>query len=430
MSLAERPLEESSSKPIPQGAESESRDSADSPTRPRRVPKKKTLAGKIGRSSLMLVRRVHLYSGIFMFPWVLLYGFTGWFFNHPQYFSGDEVVSFDSSELQIPALASMPTAQETAEDVVLAMNLDSASREGPTIELTETRSPEFSGYFSYSVSTDDASHQIRIHPETGDGEIRTTFRDSDFDDRSAAPPNPFASIRTVKLPENSLLHVKAAGPDILAELDLDQGDASMGRRSPSLLFSAKADGVPCLVTYNLGSGSVSAVREDSRPTMEAKSFLQRLHLSRTYSPGIGVRWIWALLVDAMFLSMVFWGVSGLMMWWQVKRTRFTGAGVLFASIAFASMMGFGMHDRLTSSAPRGRGGGRPSEAAAKPSQVSARDSSRDDQPSRGAPPRTSSINPSDPRSGRRSARGTRAGENRETDDVPHRNGERQEGQRD
>ncbi len=152
-------------------------------------------------------------------------------------------------------------------------------------------------------------------------------------------------------------------PRILDDLKLSSGEAFGGRRSASLVFAAEADGVPCLVTYSVGGGGITSVREDDRPTMDTKTFLQRLHLARMYSPGFDTRWIWALLVDAMFVSMVFWGVSGLMMWWQVKRTRLLGGGVLIASVVFATLLAMNMHDTLTTGGGRGGGGNRGGAAA-------------------------------------------------------------------
>jgi hypothetical protein len=163
-------------------------------------------------------------------------------------------------------------------------------------------------------------------------------------------------MRGVEIPDNPLEQVQAEVPTILKRFGLAEGEASTGRRAPSLVFSAEADGVPYVVSYNLGNGLISAVREDDPREMETKSFLQRLHLSRTYAPQLNTRWIWALLVDAMFLSMVFWGVSGLLMWWQVKRTRWIGTGVLLSSFAFAAYLGVAMHGELTTTAGRGGGG--------------------------------------------------------------------------
>ena len=45
------------------------------------------------------------------------------------------------------------------------------------------------------------------------------------------------------------------------------------------------------------------------------------------------------------------------MWWQVKRTRILGGGVLVASILFSVFMFYAMHDNLTEGSSRRGGGG-------------------------------------------------------------------------
>lgn len=331
--------------------------------KPKREPKKKTLAGKLGRFALMLVRRVHLYSGIFMFPFVLLYGFTGWFFNHPRLFTGDQVQTFAATDVSDELLSNLPTATETAQSVIEEMNLESFIVGGPEIKLSTSRTPRYSGFLSYTVNTDEATHRVTINPVTGSGEVRTTqvTPEDDAQNQSldAEPKiNPLADIRSVQLPDDPLAQVQSSVPQILQKLELSSGEAFPGRRSPQLVFAAEADGVPCIVTYNTAGGGITSIREDDRPTMETKAFLNRLHLSRMYSPDWDIRWVWALLVDAMFVSMVFWGFSGLMMWWQVKRTRMIGGGVLFASVIFAAALAINMHDSLTTGGGRGGGGNR------------------------------------------------------------------------
>jgi hypothetical protein len=45
--------------------------------------------------------------------------------------------------------------------------------------------------------------------------------------------------------------------------------------------------------------------------------------------------------------MVFWGLSGLVMWWQIKATRRAGAAVLVLSAVVATAFGFAMHAAMT-----------------------------------------------------------------------------------
>ena len=48
----------------------------------------------------------------------------------------------------------------------------------------------------------------------------------------------------------------------------------------------------------------------------------------------------------MFVAMVFWGASGLLMWWQITKLRAWGTVVLTVSILVAAAMAIGMHESL------------------------------------------------------------------------------------
>ncbi|WP_168566342.1 PepSY domain-containing protein [Crateriforma spongiae] len=341
----------------------EAQDNADQT--PRRTPKRKTLGQKIGKSLVMGMRRVHLYSGIFMFPFVLLYGFSGWFFNHPRYFRDGEVTKFSV----VPAKADgpgvvLPSADDLAEAVIEEMNLESFLYGGPEIMLSAEKRPAYSGFLTYTVNSDEATHDISVNPVTGTGEIRSTPVQAADDSKPAAKPNPMAAIQRAELSDNPMEEVRQAIPGLLDHLGLSSGEAFGGRRAPNLVFAAEADGVPCLVTYNLGNNSISSIRQDARPSMDTMNLMRRMHLARMYTPQMDIRWVWALVVDAMFVSMVFWGISGLFMWWQVKRTRWLGGGFLIASLVFTSVIVVGMHDNLTQGGSRRGGGGHGSSSAA------------------------------------------------------------------
>ena len=73
----------------------------------------------------------------------------------------------------------------------------------------------------------------------------------------------------------------------------------------------------------------------------------RLHTAHGFPNGLGVRWFWAVAVDLMFASMCFWGQSGVVMLWQIKRTRRVGLVLLFLSAAVATWLAIGMHWELT-----------------------------------------------------------------------------------
>ncbi|MCY3777546.1 MAG: hypothetical protein OXH11_16350 [Candidatus Aminicenantes bacterium] len=77
-----------------------------------------------------------------------------------------------------------------------------------------------------------------------------------------------------------------------------------------------------------------------------RSYLQRLHTSRGYPAERNAHWFWAIAVDAMFVTMTFWGLSGLFTWWQLRRTRRLGALCLLASSVAATWLAIGMHAHL------------------------------------------------------------------------------------
>ena len=64
--------------------------------------------------------------------------------------------------------------------------------------------------------------------------------------------------------------------------------------------------------------------------------LERYHRRRGYATGYGVDTAWAISVDLVIIAMVFWVLSGLWMWWEMKVTRIAGAlAVLTGSALFA-----------------------------------------------------------------------------------------------
>ena len=96
---------------------------------------------------------------------------------------------------------------------------------------------------------------------------------------------------------------------------------------------------------SLQSGRVSVIGEGNGQ-IGWRRYLLRLHMAHGYPVQKNVRWYWAVCVDAMFATMVFWGFSGLLMWWQIKRTRLLGAIFLIISAVVATWLAIGMHTQL------------------------------------------------------------------------------------
>ena len=305
--------------------------------------KRERLAHKRWNHAMLWVRRVHLYSGLFMLPWVLLYGVTGMLFNHPAAFSdGGTIRTFGETEIAGTPLAGAPTADELAIQVVEAINLAANEGEGP--RLTPPREARFSGPLSYTLDDGESLRRVEFNLETRAGTIRADGRG----ERPAAakPRDALAGVNPLELDAPVVEQGLRSLPSVLSSMRLKEATASNGR-TPSLLFTADADGEPVRVFYDMASGRVSSMAAEAKSPLPLRSFLLRMHTAHGYSATVAARWFWAIAVDAMFVSMVFWGLSGVFMWWQIKRTRWLGTAFLVVSAVVATTLATGMHAAIS-----------------------------------------------------------------------------------
>jgi hypothetical protein len=143
--------------------------------------------------------------------------------------------------------------------------------------------------------------------------------------------------------------VKGAAPAVLERTGFPSGDVTV-TSVPDLSFLMSDGTKTWRVTYNAMTGTVNgASAEAAAPAEElsTRRFLLRLHTAHGYPGDTNAKWFWAVVVDVMAFVMVFWGVSGVFMWWQLKSTRVLGFLILLASAAAATALGFGMHDFLS-----------------------------------------------------------------------------------
>jgi hypothetical protein len=115
---------------------------------------------------------------------------------------------------------------------------------------------------------------------------------------------------------------RAVAQQILSDLDLDGTYSVRGRLDRGRITIHRQDPVvPRRITYTA---------KDSRLVIEEQvlrlpSFLEGLHRRRGYGRGPVLEDVWAFSVDLVILAMVFWALSGIWMWWEVRSTRRWGA---------------------------------------------------------------------------------------------------------
>lgn len=123
-----------------------------------------------------------------------------------------------------------------------------------------------------------------------------------------------------------------AGPrmmagQILSDIGLDGAHGVRSNKSDGTLTIWRNDPLkPRRLTYNISSGNLIIERE----VLRTVNFLRRTHFRRGYGQKYILDDIWAFLVDGVIFSIIFWGISGVWMWWKMKSVRKWGAVCLTA----------------------------------------------------------------------------------------------------
>jgi hypothetical protein len=119
---------------------------------------------------------------------------------------------------------------------------------------------------------------------------------------------------------------------ILASLGLD-GAHNVTRRKDGAIVINRTDLLtPRRLTYTPADRTLVVEKLPHRTNV----MLERFHRRRGYATGYALDTGWAVTVDLVILAMVFWVLSGLWMWWEMKVTRplgalaFAGGACLFA----------------------------------------------------------------------------------------------------
>ena len=322
---------------------------------PKPVPKGRPLS----RRMMHLVRRTHLYFGLFLFPWAILYGVTGFLFNHPTILADAPTTHFSRADIAGTPLENLPTPREQASAVLTALN----EQQKPATPYTLGSGDAHYGTresFVATVKADARTFFFVYDPKTASGVIRETTT------RSVAEKAPFATASGdaprqrgmgmmgpmkpnpagIKIEDSIIDRIKSAVPTIMERKGFPKGEVTV-TTAPDIKFPVEVDGQVWTAIYNPLTTSVSGTAGPEHSELTWRTFLLRLHLSRGYPGEVTTKWLWAVGVDAMALILCYWGVSGLFMWWQIKATRKAGLVVLALSAVAATALGVGMYSVLS-----------------------------------------------------------------------------------
>jgi len=108
---------------------------------------------------------------------------------------------------------------------------------------------------------------------------------------------------------------------ILSSLDLDGAHAVARRTDGAIVITRNDLLTPRRLTYVPSTRRLTVERLPHRTNV----MLERFHRRRGYTTGYALDTTWAVTVDVVIAGMIFWVLSGLWMWWEMKMTRATGA---------------------------------------------------------------------------------------------------------
>lgn len=157
----------------------------------------------------------------------------------------------------------------------------------------------------YALSTMAMNHRAFFAERYGDGPPQYE-REREFVYDGSFPET--ADVRTI-----SRQILQAAG--------LDGAHGVTRRKDGAVVITRNDLTTPRRLTFVPSSRTVLVEKMPRR----ANAFLERFHRRRGYATGYALDTVWAVSVDVVIVAMVFWVLSGLWMWWEMKVTRVAGA---------------------------------------------------------------------------------------------------------
>ena len=115
---------------------------------------------------------------------------------------------------------------------------------------------------------------------------------------------------------------KVVASQLLVSLNMDGAHGATRRASDGAVVINRNDFLePRRITYTPADGKVVIEKMPYR----TNTFLERAHRRRGFAQAYIRDDLWAFSVDLVIAAMIFWVLSGLWMWWELKVTRVLGA---------------------------------------------------------------------------------------------------------
>ncbi|MDA7936460.1 PepSY domain-containing protein [bacterium] len=276
----------------------------------------KVRAAQRKAAAMKWLRRAHLYSGLLLLPWVLIYGISGFLFNHGSSSSSAQLVPIPADQLQHLA----------GQDEDLGSRLLAAIDRKPA-DAEATVAGSWS--FDFHDPDQDKDYRLSLPVDGSDGRLSERRRRS-----SRSLTYERDTFATEREQAQKVARATLASISMLSEnLRVTSG--------PSLRISSGKSRWSTTLTRD-------RVTESTASDFDFSRLMRRLHVTHGYSRSDWARIAWAVIVDIMAFAMVLWAISGFAMWWQKKSLRTPGAVTLFAAFTGSAVLVIALQGLFTS----------------------------------------------------------------------------------
>ena len=257
-------------------------------------------------TAMRWLRRAHLYSGLLLLPWVLVYGISGFLFNHGGSASSTQTVPIPVNQLE------HLTAQDGDLGRRLLVAIDQDSGDAQTTVAG-------SWSFDFHDPKQDKNYRLSLPIDGSDARLSERRRRSSRSSTYAS--NTFATERA---------QAQEVASATLASISVQPENLRV-TSGPSLRVSSGESRWSTTLTRD-------RVTESDASAFDFSRFMRRLHVTHGYGRADWARIVWAVIVDVMAFAMVLWALSGIAMWWQKKSLRTSGAVTLVAAFTGSAVL--------------------------------------------------------------------------------------------
>ncbi len=291
------------------------------------------------------MRRLHMYLGLLLFPWVLFFGLSGLLFNHPNIGRTIERRGLPAEELTQRTGFKGWDPAKAAEAVTAQLNrtLSEGNEKAGAYRVDPSVSPSFYGFTMFATQAEDGGRYMMILDlEKGRGGV------------GKRPPEEanHAPLDGLTLAANaySLEALQSNFQNLLTDLG-EKAKSPLRphpKTHPELRFVVQdAQGKRWNVSYDLATRSIASRDAHGDSGVPFVEILEKLHTQHHFPTYPDMTLFWAIFADLTGLTLVLWAATGLVMWWQMKPSRVIGAVAVSIALGIGALIMVGTAKHLT-----------------------------------------------------------------------------------